>query len=1449
MGRIKKAATQKHEATVSPFLADFIASAINLPVPELPAHLRTFPRQWPFPRGDLYHWIKVLDRFDGILAAVIDEYFLSIGPQTRSFGRKVLQDAYAAHDATKTPEENDARLDSLGYSIEGDRELVEALLEFSRLLLEKCGNRSLYSSSDRLGDFLNTTSLSLLQSTLRLSLCLAQRYHSRQRGSHQQTALAAHYNIDLEKLQKIAAPFPRPFNPTASPSIPTKGKEKSTQTKLNANELVSLVRDQDGWEEWGHRLVNPKTPPATPTPLRRSATQPTPRLSRGSNVDDTPVGNTPNTGGKAEEVSRSGKILDLPVSKLSSAKVEDILATHLPHLPLDSKYELLHKIRVARALAGSASTREQILAIRILAATNLAYVHTESTYQQKILQYDMELPKRLQLTFQLAELVHLGASDDIKVSRTLQTLAIQALDALAKHKSRANDVCAALSVNVNHGVLMFLTRKVVNELGAEDDGTDNPYHDEWRDALLALLRTLPSSGLRTPDTLVAAGLIPMFVDILNLRTQKARRVYSRIMEFLDTFVHAVRDALGTLTAAKGFDAISDLIDHETKTAFESVQRGEGFPAKYKYPTIDYQIPYFQQQTLRWMFRFVNHIMTHNGGGFDRVLRNLIDSPQILTSLRLVFENVRVFGSHVWSNAVNILSSFIHNEPTSYAVIAEAGLSRSLLAAVMGRELNAEEKPPAVEPEDADPEPESEQLTQGHLQKSLLAMLPKKSAFGAICLNSSGLDLFQSSDALESFFEIFESPEHVKCLKDDPNLVRQLGTAFDELIRHHPALKSSIMSAVIVMVARVNLLARVKTWKYGLGTKLWKTGPMENPSLSGDISSLFRAIGAPLDGSVEDPAVIGVPPLNPDRNRRLLPNGTTLVLGDLNDLLPSNEKVSIEDVDENGLTVADYLFPAMRFLGALFENQPNCSSFIEAGAAELVLDYATIPSLPYDFHGSDANQELTVLVHMLAETKPHLIIPSLVHRAQTAVDNLSTFWNAPSETGFFTPLSKPIDSGDSVAANSEAVAHGTFYARHLNAALILTDILREVYALPLYQTRPMQVASAFGQVNLADKYCALVSTLGKLYSACVWESIANELSVPDLWSHAKNTAGGKPGAEKLESFLGLTNSEGATDPADASQQGGSVPANKESKPAASDSEITKNKIDEESSAFKNVETLRYLLSTLPQSITGFFHNLGLGLVNKRRGDHYVKGKQSANLVADAIAESVLHGLELAAPSNNSSVKARSAYLIIILSSFSGLLYEVGGDRPQSNYLTLVLLAFKRKNGLKVLKNICEVFMNEVKALKPHEKGADTEKEVVDRIASAQGGIKIILAIFAELVAGKSIVESTQTQAISTHERDRDRPDYFQAGQFLVDLRMEILPMAQEMWNSDFATQSQSPIVKFLVDILRSSLDGEYETGALTRADTPPALTEAPKKTFVIHKDGRKLSLRRDMRMPT
>ncbi|KAJ9234890.1 hypothetical protein DTO169E5_6357 [Paecilomyces variotii] len=1488
MGRIKKVASQKHEATISPFLTDFIAQCIKISIAELPRHLSAFPRTWPFPRGDLYHWIGVLNHFDEILASVIEKYELNAGPQTKPFSRLVLADSYTSGGQVSA-EEVDARLDALGYGPEGDRELVESILDFSRLLQDKCGNRSLYSSSDRLGDLLNTTSLSLLQSTLRLALALAQRYHSRQRTSSthiQQSLLATHYNIDLEKLQRLAVPFPRPFvtakaSVATSPAVLVKGKEKAVQTTHDANDLVSLTRENEGWEEWGVVRVLYYPPgtvdpakstaesanaerqpqvPTTPTPLRRSNTHPTPRLSRMSTTEESPSASV-NSPGKPDEPLRGGKVLEIPSSKVSSSKAEDLVATGLKEVPNEAKYDFLQKVRVAQALAASPSTRQQILAIRILAITNLAYVYPEAVFQQKILQNDSDLPKRLQLAQQLAELAHLGASGDISASKSLQTFALNALDALAKHKARAVEVCAALNVNVNHGILMFLTRKAINDLGSDAAEADDAANDEWRDALFALLRTLPGSSTRTPETLVAAGLIPMFVDILNLQTEKARRLYPRVMEFLDTFVHAVRDAFSTLASAKGFDAISDLIAHETTSSFENVSKGSGLPPQYKTPSIDYQIPYFQQQALRWLFRFVNHIMQHNGGGFDRVLRNLIDSPPLLKALRLVFENPRIFGSHVWSGAVNILSSFIHNEPTSYAVIAEAGLSKSFLETVMLREITTPENPEPSPEEEAEPSPDQEagvvsaaapsaepkireysivrprdsQLARGILPAAeSISCIPQ--AFGAICLNATGLRLFQASEALDSYFEIFESPEHVKCMKDDANLVRSLGTTFDELVRHHPALKQSVMTAVIVMVARVGLLCKSKAWEHGAGARLWTEDKEGTRSISGGPSSLLGEIGCPID-KTSGPQHISVPELD----AVTLPNGSKLLPGDPNQLgLSESGPSDPKDEDSHGLTVANYLYPVLRFLGAFFENQANCTYFIESGGVEFVLDFATLQSLPFDFHSSEASHELTQLIHMMAETKPHLVLPSLVNRAQKAVDSVAGFWMESKPAGFFSTLAKPTKDGETSTDADESAqfanAHGTYFAKHLVAVHILTDILREAYTPPMYQTRPSQQTSAFIHVNLADRYSALVTALGRLHGACVWEEIVLQKNIPDTWNEATKTGGYRAGNEESGENAGLLTADETSNPSEAGRGNAGLSAGgdttQEASGAGSAPEAAHNKIPEESAAFKNAQTLRYLLSSVPSSITGFFHLLGHGLIGKRRMDAYQK--QNASMVAEAIASAVLRQLQLGTPNRTSSIKDRFSYLIVILSSFSQLLFETTGERSHSHCLTLILFAFKRQNGLKVMKGLCDIFLREIKTL-VRKDGTYEDQDVSARLASAYGGIKIILTFFSEITSARYIMDSTQTQAMTSNERERDRPDFFQPSQFLVDLRMEVLPMVREMWSSDFVDQASSSIVKCLVDILRSTLDGDYETGAARRSETQPILVEAPKKTFSINRE--------------
>ena len=328
----------------------------------------------------------------------------------------------------------------------------------------------------------------------------------------------------------------------------------------------------------------------------------------------------------------------------------------------------------------------------------------------------------------------------------------------------------------------------------------------------------------------------------------------------------------------------------------------------------------------------------------------------------------------------------------------------------------------------------------------------------------------------------------------------------------------------------------------------------------------------------------------------------------------------------------------------------------------MLDFATLQSLPFDFHNTEASHQLAQVIHLMVEMKPHLVLPSMLNRTQNAVDKLEQFWGGSRSAGFFSSLTNvpKVNQSHGEGWQSEDItSKGTYFAKHLVAVHTLTDILREAFTPPIYPTRPSQQTSPFIQVNLADKYSALAKSLGLLHAACVWEEILLQKDMPEAWNEATRVPGFGMGGEEGREAPIFLNDE-ASEPGDAmyevtaSAEGGATrvpngelpPQNRQSR----DSLVSAEK----SAAFKNVKILRFLLSSLPSSITGFFHLLGHGLISKRRMDTYQR--QKASMVADAIASMILEQLNLEAAQKTPCLQDRFSYLIVILSSFQQLLFD-------------------------------------------------------------------------------------------------------------------------------------------------------------------------------------------------
>lgn len=1433
-------------------IADFVKATESIPLYQIPAHLASFPKLWPFPRGDTYHWIPVLNRFDHILELFIGIYDLENGPQTQPFQRQLLLQGDAEEGATPQPATADI-LDKLHITLDGDRELIEQILGFTRLLLENCGNRSLYSSSGHLDKLLNSTSVSLVKATLRLSLRLSQRYYSaRMRlapATLHPTLLASHYNINLEKIQKLAAPLPK--GPSAAPppfATPVgKGKDKASGDRRNENDRVSStdmvglftlpevsIRQEFGGVAITYYEPSPvseenqapsteATAPTTPTPVRRTSSmnpQQTPRQSRDIASVDSPVTPAFTPGEFGASRPTGAKSFDQTSDHVLSSDIHELVKKAIEVLPENVHYEFLHKVRSAKTLVTGKSGREDGISIRMLAIANLAYVYGEKDFHAKLGQQDSDEPRRLQWAYQLSDLVHPPSSGDGAVSIEVQTYALNALEALAKHKSKSADICTALSVNVNHGVLFYVVRKLVADLAVEDGAEVDNQQDDWREALFSLLNTLPTSQARTGDGMVSAGLIEILADVLKLRTAKAERNHPKILNFLDTFVHNLREAFQALVDAKGLDIIADLVFYEITTAQKLAEEGKGIPDQYKTQLTDYRIPFHHQQTLRWVFKFMNHMLSHTGGGnFDRQMRNLIDSNPLQQGLKMVLSNANVFGSTVWSMAVNILTTFIHNEPTSFAVINDAGLSTALLETVSG------EKIPDVATDSADQEATPAGDTESREQEATpprparvypprdsgvplaSGILPVAEAistippaFGAICLAEAGMKQFQSSAALKHFFEIFESPAHVKALGTDPEIPTIIGNSFDELVRHHPPLKNTVLTSLSEMVARVVRICFDKAEKEGAGTKLYYEEQDGKTYVCGGKLSLSGPEGF-VHKQLSQQATLE----------------TDVVMTDAQDTISNpTEPVALDDIIETedrntGPSTSQYISVVCRFLGGFFTNNAMCAAYIETDGVETILDLATLPCLDARLSETQTtSDEFARVIQVLVEQKPHIVVPALLKRTQHALDRLEPLMSHTYNegSGFFSVFTGVNSSSD---ADKLAIRdQGTHYVKSLLVVHTLVSALTTTFQGQMFSTRSSHNIS--GQVNLSDMYARIVNSLGRLQRSCVWEEILLQKNMPVEWEKETRVKSSGFGTVEADNVFNLGNSDRPTEP-----PAGSNPEESTNTTTAEPSSEVST-LSQNSARFKNTQILRYLLSKIPPGIGPFFQSLGKLLLFRRSLEYYQR--QGAIIVGDQLAQAAIDQLQFEAPKTFASAEDRYAYWIVILTSLSQLIIDNNMDRVSPQALTLILVSFRNLGGFTVLGDILNTFFESAKDV-IQTQGEQPSEEYQRLLNLSLGGVKIVLAFYAQIVNAKVINEATQTTAMQSRpDRDRERADFFLAPQFIVELRHAVIKPVQKIWNSDLLDKATTSIVKTSINILKTVLDGDGESGAYKSVDKIP-----------------------------
>lgn len=1423
-------------------------STSNVPLPTLPQHLETFPiTKWPLPRGDLYHWIPLLNRFDTILEDFNKIYRLSDGAQTRDFGCDLLLGGGTPDEYHSEEKWDDQKLKAIGYGDDGDAQLVKAVLQFTRRLLSHCGNRSIYASSPQLNDLLNSTDLSVVHATLEVGLELAQRYQaSVKRMSHpnrqfSNALLANHYNIDLDRVQQIAQPFVKtpiisladiPMQSTPASAGRSKDKEKAQSPALGnsasllANDLSSVI-SSDGvsdsrWKSWGDLKVvyypkgdggegvaqaisdrpNNSSVPNTPTPLRRSSTmgnpqQTTPRSSRTmQNADETPspIYRSPVVSADAPSTS-SQRSLEIPQSVVASTPIHNLLERIPEDMPKSSQYEVLNRSRICKALLDGPEARQHALAVRLLAVANLSYIHPESVFLEHVVKQDNDEPRRYHLVYQLVELLHPSTPGQPAAPRWLQTIVMCLLEGMAQYNAKYQDVLSALNATVNHGVLLYVIRKAVVEMKEDEEISDKQsiQLDDWREALFSLASYLALNG-RIGTELMSAGLMDVLVDIINMRTPVADRWHNVAVTYVDNLIlNYGPTAFQAFNSARGLENAAQLMIHTTSSAKSLAESGRGTRPEFYSSVVDYEIPFYQQQTLKWLLKLIHHIMSPNsfphGGNTERLLRNLVDNSELLGSLRTIMENTKSFGSVVWTNSISLLTDFVNNDPTSFAAISETGMFKSLLESLTGREIPQDVSVERHEDEttsdnvgspgdesftlepDERPHPPADETLRAPRPALASGVLPSSEAIGviipvinAICLNNTGMRLVASSRALDSILEIFESPEHVRLMHADQDIPYNIGLQIDELGRHHPAMRPTIANAVLDMVVRVLYLGKSKAEAHGWGVKLLADSSAASDKSTTANSQKGEDVVASEDVEMTDAAQLAEQPIGWQAD-------------------------SVDGASKKSESITPYISTVALFLQSYVTNTSLRSLLTKNGGINYLLDLLELPSLSHEFaspSATPASRTLQQVVATVVDSAPVIGMPALLNRLQDAVRALKPLVSASSSTEFFRPFVVPKGS----EAGPQEVSEGTKVAKALlNAQSLLRTLQNCIPSSRGIPTLP--------PVNVYDQILDLVNSLGPLFRAVLLEEISLARLVPPHWTIKSGVVQSNATQDVLvddqDAFL--------------SQILGHVNVN----PTMTDSERQglPPTQEEQSSQYLNYQAIRSLLHYFKPSAYSFLQTLGKALMSRRERDNYIRARHMQ--IADALAETILDQLEpyVDAPITLTNLNYWTVFVHVVYQ----LLVDSSrrDDRAGPHIILPVLDAFKQRRGLETLNKLIHILATEV----TKERG---QTEEISETKVAGVGLQKALDLYSLILNGKNISDSVHQVNLTSRATSTRQPDFYhQTSQFIVETRMVVLPVVTELWRSPLIEHASSDLVSRVVEILKAICQGEQENSASRRND--------------------------------
>ena len=1037
--------------------------------------------------------------------------------------------------------------------------------------------------------------------------------------------------------------------------------------------------------------------------------------------------------------------------------VADAIETH--NVPPEHHFELFQRVRSILALHDKQS-RHQLLTCRLLALASYAHIVSEHTANTQIFLFEPQIIRSI------ATLVDLQN----EASMQIRASAFYALDGFVKFRGKATEVYNSVSASANHGILLQNVRAVADEItrlpedltpqanGERIAPSNEPSGDLGLlvDAVLTFVAAVAGSSGSTM-MVASAGLMPLLVHIVDhckSRRYLVQRTVSRAIGLIDSLVYAHIPAFTTFCDAHGLDVYVTRIEQEIDFNIEHPEPESGIVVSPQIAGVENdtrdnlygKLTFGGASLLRNLFKSIAHMMTSTGTADG--LRNLIDTS-LLASLRKIMDLREIFGPQILALCINIMANFVHNEPTSLTTIQEKKLPDRFFEMV-------------------------EQDIEANFE--VIASIPN--AISAICLNQAGLDLFNSKQIVQKLIKLLVSDRHVKILQDREN-ASMFGTAIDELVRHQPSVKDSVIRALLEALEDINARGAEWTAEKDDAKKAIALKPAGEPEPTPQIYELVT-VNSPEEQ-----------PFSLEEHVR-----SSVTLSDL--IVDESDTMSKKDDPATVNAVVASMDTMARFLEGFFQTQSHCRDFIRADGLPLLLKFYESPAIPYNFSGSFTADSLVALIRAMTEMSANSILTALGMEVRKSLEATASIWKQSTAASGFLPL-LTAKTPEELKINNQAFRQLVILNARLN---LLSDMCQHFS----YAGARMPAAFLQSLNEGGSDGSSLLEELGRLLQDSMWENLMLKASTP-----SPGPVSQKATHSRSSRITGLT--EDIVE--DVPGESGAKKADKgEGKPAGEqpdEQESKESKLPE--GVRQNALVLRYVASQIPACLNFLFHEVVRLLFPRRTVDTLQKGHAftAAKSVAKTLSESLVWR-----DSKNSSNDFAFATLMIDFAD--GLIYDNSG-RASSGVHVAVLSAFEQDQGVERLLDIFRRYTEEIDLhFVGQRKIAESEEDAI-RLGHACGGLRCCLHLLQNIASAKNLCDSPQLAILDSIATESE---IFRPHAFNVRVRAQILNAVKTIWDKDWLFSLPLLINRWLVKIVLVILRGEHEEeDELLPAAKPPA----------------------------